>query len=531
MLDQVQFDRWWGRVVGVLVLVFMGWFIAREYEGLLRLGELLVDAVIEIPNAIGNVITYYTDGVSGSALVASLLIGAVFGAVTTVFVYLSASERLKLPGVNFAGTLAGGGVLLLALYLELDFLVAVGGGLLVAFIVALVTQPELRQAVYDLPRAIASTPGLVAQGAFGGVLAGAIGSQILISITQHCTFSPEASPVEQQVGVLLTMASALLVLIPLWTIAQRRGKPTNAGTSGYFRGWALPFAFLLPSLLSLFVFLYYPAVQVAVLSLRAQRFRQERFVCLNNYIDLAADTVYRNSFVVTGTITIFIVVISMSMALMIALLAAQKVKGASIYRTLLIWPYALSPVVAGAIFLAIFRQGRSGLVNYALFELTGDTLDWFTNPDLAPWVIVFASVWNALGFNILFYIAGLQNIPRDLIEAAQIDGANVFQRFFRITFPLLSPFTFFLLVTNVTYSFYGIYGAVDTLTQGGPPLGAAGQDGGATDVLIYKLYEDAFAPGAQLGVPAAQSIVLFLLVAIITLVQFRYVESRVTYAE
>jgi sn-glycerol 3-phosphate transport system permease protein len=125
----------------------------------------------------------------------------------------------------------------------------------------------------------------------------------------------------------------------------------------------------------------------------------------------------------------------------------------------------------------------------------------------------------------------LQNVPQDLLEAAQIDGANRVQRFFRITFPLLAPFSFFLLVTNVTYSFYGIYGAIDTLTAGGPPLGAAGSLGGATNVLIYKLYEDAFNPGSPAGLAAAQAVILFIIVAGITLLQFRTLESRITYSD
>ncbi len=225
-------------------------------------------------------------------------------------------------------------------------------------------------------------------------------------------------------------------------------------------------------------------------------------------------------------VTVAVVLLGMSAALSIAVLASQKVHGAVIYRTLLIWPYALSPVVMGVIFLTMF-QTNSGLINH----IFGLDADWLTDEQLAPLVIVFASVWNILGFNVLFYIAGLQNIPEDLLEAAEIDGANWITRFFRITFPLLSPFTFFLLITNVTYSFYGIYGAVDTLTQGGPPLGPGGQDGGATNVLIYKLYQDAFSPGSPAGAAAAQALILFLLVAGLTLVQFRYLERRVVYAD
>jgi sn-glycerol 3-phosphate transport system permease protein len=177
----------------------------------------------------------------------------------------------------------------------------------------------------------------------------------------------------------------------------------------------------------------------------------------------------------------------------------------------------------------MFREGGAGIINYFLDDLFGITARWLRDPSLAPWVIILASVWNALGFNILFYIAGLQNVPSDLQDAAAIDGANAVQRFFRITLPLLSPFTFFLLVTNVTYAFYGIYGVVDSITRGGPPLGPGGTEGGATNILIYKLYEDAFRSGAPIGSAAGQAMILFLLVAAITLLQFRFVENRVTY--
>ncbi|MBC8098484.1 MAG: sugar ABC transporter permease [Armatimonadetes bacterium] len=309
-------------------------------------------------------------------------------------------------------------------------------------------------------------------------------------------------------------------------------RPGTTATAGYFRSRWLPFVFLAPTLLSLGIFLYYPSVQTVTLSLLARRrpLPQERFVCLNNYVALAEDIIYRNSFLTTLFITVAIVLLAMGLSLGIALLASQKVRGASIYRTLLIWPFALSPVVAGAIFLALFREGSSGLINYALERGLNLSVSWLRDASLAPWVIVAASVWNILGFNILFYVAGLQNVPTDLLEAAQIDGANKLQRFIRITFPMLAPFTFFLLVTNVTYSFYGVYGAVDTLTQGGPTVGAGGALGGATNVLIYKLYDDAFSPGGSIGLAAAQAIVLFLIVAGLTLLQFRYIENRITYS-
>jgi sn-glycerol 3-phosphate transport system permease protein len=285
--------------------------------------------------------------------------------------------------------------------------------------------------------------------------------------------------------------------------------------------------------LNLALFLYYPSLQTVTLSLFNKRapLPQEKFICLANYARLVNDTIYQNSFTTSFILTIIVVILSLSLALAIAMLASQKIRFASVYRTFLIFPFALSPVVAGAIFLAMFREGQTGLINALIFKITGTTLSWLRDPHLARAAIVAASVWNILGFNVLFYIAGLQNVPQDLLEAAQIDGANRVQRFVYVTLPLLAPFTFFLLVTNVTYSFYGIYGVIDTLTGGGPPLGAAGAAGGATKVLIYKLYEDAFNPGSPAGLAAAQAVILFIIVAGITLLQFRTLESRITYSE
>lgn len=364
-----------------------------------------------------------------------------------------------------------------------------------------------------------------------GALTGGFGSQLLILPTQHCTYTPETPFVQVALGVFLTLVGAGVFLLPLWTWLS--GGIKREGTSGFFKSNSLPYLFLLPMVLNLLLFLYYPSIQTVSLSLFSRRFPlpQERFVCLGNYVTLAEDVIYQNSFITTFFLMFLIVVISLALALGIALLASQKVRYASVYRTLLIWPFALSPVVAGAIFLAMFREGQTGLINAFINALTGNTLSWLRDANLARVAVVAASVWNILGFNVLFYIAGLQNVPKDLLEAASIDGANRVQRFFRITFPMLAPFTFFLLVTNVTFAFYGIYGVVDTLTRGGPPLGAAGSLGGATGVLIYKLYEDAFRPGAPIGLAAAQAVILFILVASLTVLQFRTLESRITYSD
>jgi len=364
--------------------------------------------------------------------------------------------------------------------------------------------------------------GIVIGGVFG-----AIGGQLLNYPSQHCTLATEADIFTQQIGITLTTVGAIVALLPIWTIILQRNRRVEHG-GGYYKGWVTPFILLAPTIISLVVFLYYPSVQIALQSMTRQRGRRaSSFVCLENYADLVADTVYRSSFVTTFFITAGIVVFSMVLGLMIALLASQKIRGASIYRTLLIWPYAVSPVVTAVIFIAIFRNDPNGFANFYVGSLFGGSQNWIGNANLAPLVIILASVWNALGFNILFYVAGLQNVPKDLLEAAQIDGANVVQRFIRITFPMLSPFTFFLLITNITFGVYGLYGVVETLTQGGP---AIGEGAGATNVLIYKLYSDLLSTSAQIGNVAAQSVILFVLVAVITIAQFQFVERRVTYS-
>ncbi len=289
-----------------------------------------------------------------------------------------------------------------------------------------------------------------------------------------------------------------------------------------FKGGLLPYILLLPTLIILVVFLYYPALNTFRLSLFRKPIRVGaplRFVGLNNFISLFESASYRNSVTITLEIAFAVVVIGMGLSLAIAVMAVQPVRGAAIYRTLLIWPYALSPAIAGAIFLAILNP-QSGLINYVFDTLFGFRPDWLGDPKLAPWAIIAASVWKNLGFNVLFYMAGLQNIPGDVQEAAAIDGANAWERFWLVRFPLLSPITFFLLITNLTYSFFEIFGMVDILTGGGPVQ--------ATNIMIFKLYVDAF-ENHKTGPAAAQSIVLFLLVIGLTLIQFRTTGRRVHY--
>jgi sn-glycerol 3-phosphate transport system permease protein len=534
MQDNIRWDKWWGRLIGVFVLLFLGWFIATEWAGFRPLFDLIVGAIVSIPDAIANLVTYYGD-VDFGPLIQSLLVGAGFGALLTVFIFLSRQAWLSIPSVSPTViwlTVLTGAIALLA---GVNFLLTIGLMLLTLLIAGYLLVPDVRQFFrretlrrLHNPQALV----LIRNGMIIGAFAGAIGSQIFAAPTRHCTYASDADFTSRLIGLIVTVIGSLVVLIPVWTVTLRRTQRKEQGNAGYFQGWLLPITLLVPTLLALIVFLYYPSFQIAGQSLiRARRRQEPTFQCLDNFVELANDTVYRSSFSSTILITVAIVLFSMVIALLIATLASQKVKGASVYRTLLIWPYALSPVVTAAIFIAMFRDDTSGLINYTLVEVfSAEPVSWLTDASLAPWVLILAAVYNILGFNIIFYIAGLQNVPQDLLEAAQIDGANVVQRFFRITIPLLSPYTFFLLVANITYSFYGIYGVIDTLFPGGGPLLPDGESQ-AANVLIYNLYEDAFRSSSQIGETAAQSVILFVLVAGITLIQFRYLESRVTYSE
>lgn len=518
-------QRGWKPVIAFGLLAFMGWFIINQAGGLATLWQFLVDAVTTIPQAITIIISYYQT-LPSDLILQSALIGGGIGAITTSMIVMSANGWVKFPKITLEEM--GIGFVVAVIYNQLGAYLfdALLVGVTVVIILALILQrDEKRPTQRSTWRGIAWQRIFI--GALLGLIIGAIGGQLLNYPLQHCTLTSDVDVYTRQIGLVMTAIGALVLLLPVWTVILQRGRKSEHG-GGYFKGLLTPLLLLAPTLISLVVFLYYPSVQIALQSLTRQRGRRDaNFVCLENYADLINDAVYRGSFITTFLITAGIVVFSMGLGLMIALLASQKIRGVSIYRTLLIWPYAVSPVVTAVIFIAIFRNDPNGFANYYLGWAMNGSQNWIGNSNLAPFVIILASVWNALGFNILFYIAGLQNVPKDLLESAQIDGANVIQRFMRITFPLLSPFTFFLLITNVTFGVYGIYGVVETLTQGGPPMG----DGaGATNVLIYKLYDDLLSTSAQIGNVAAQSVILFVLVAVITIAQFQFVERRVTYS-
>ena len=292
-------------------------------------------------------------------------------------------------------------------------------------------------------------------------------------------------------------------------------------TTAKFKGKWIPWLFLLPTLTILLLFLYYPVIQTFRLSFFRVAFLglRTKFSGLENYANLLHDSAYHHTVAVTIGIAAAVVVVGLGLSLFIAMLANQKIHGASFYQILLIWPFALSPAVAGVVFLFMFSPGF-GVVNYLTSLVVGTELNWLGNPRLAVILVIMASVWKNLGYNIVFYIAALQNVNTEVLEAASIDGANTWQRFWRVTFALLSPMTFFLLITNITYSFFDIFGMIDILTKGGPL--------DATNVMIYNLYRDAF-EYYKTGLASAQSVILFLLVVAFTLLQFRTSGRQVHY--
>ncbi len=290
--------------------------------------------------------------------------------------------------------------------------------------------------------------------------------------------------------------------------------------SAYKSRW-LPWVLLAPTLVILVVFLYWPTIETFRLSLFRVAFLglRKTFVGLENYREIFTNPEYVRIFTQTAVFAVLVVFFSMAVGLMLSVLANQKVTGWRFYRLMLIWPYALSPAVAGVIFLFLFNP-QSGIVNFFLGKLFGIRPDWLTEPALAMGVLVLAAVWKNVGYNVVFYLAALQNLPGEILEAALIDGATPWQRFWRVTFPLLSPMTLFLLVINTIYAFFEAFPFVDLLTKGGP--------NGATNILIFNIYRDGF-EFFKTGLAAAQSVVLFVAVVVLTIVQLRFGERRVHY--
>ncbi|QFP78250.1 sugar ABC transporter permease [Deinococcus sp. AJ005] len=287
----------------------------------------------------------------------------------------------------------------------------------------------------------------------------------------------------------------------------------------------MPWLFLLPSLLILAVFIYLPALQ----TLRLAAYKAnlilgtERFVGIQNVTELLLSPAYRQVALQTLIFMVLTVSLGLLFSLGLAWLASRPVRGSKYYRLLLIYPYALSPAIAGTLWLFMFNP-EIGVVNQLLGSLFNVKPRWLDDPILAFGLVVVAAIWKGLAYNIVFYLASIQNLPGDVMQAAEIDGATPAQVFWRVAFPLLTPITFFLVFTNIISALFDSFALTDILTRGGPYF----HNAGITTFLVYQLYQDGFV-NFKSGVAAAQAALMLVLVAFITFMQFKVGEKRVHY--
>jgi sn-glycerol 3-phosphate transport system permease protein len=287
-----------------------------------------------------------------------------------------------------------------------------------------------------------------------------------------------------------------------------------------FRSRWLPYALIAPQLIITLVFFFWPAAQALYQSLLIQDAfaSKTQFVWFDNFRDLFNDPRYLASFRVTAIFSALVTVIGLSVALLLAVFADRVVRGARIYRMLLVWPYAVASAVAAVLFVFLLNP-TLGIVTH-LLRAIGYDWNYVLNARQALALIVITAVWKQISYNFLFFLAGLQSIPKSLIEAAAIDGAGPARRFWTVVFPLLSPTTFFLLVVNIVYAFFDTFAIVDAATSGGPVQ--------ATSILVFKVYQDGV-QALDLSGSAAQSVILMAIVITLTVLQFRFVERKVQY--
>ncbi|MFO1087159.1 MAG: sn-glycerol-3-phosphate ABC transporter permease UgpA [Reyranellaceae bacterium] len=282
----------------------------------------------------------------------------------------------------------------------------------------------------------------------------------------------------------------------------------------------LPYLLVAPQIVVTLVFFFWPSGQMVWQSLLIEDAfgGNTKFVWFDNFLHLFSEGSYWASVRITLMFSALVATLGLAVSLLLAVMADRVIRGAGIYKTFLVWPYAVAPAVAGVLWGFLFNPSV-GIVAWLLSGI-GLDFNYVSNGNQAFLLVVFAAVWSQVSYNFLFFLAGLQSIPRSLIEAAAIDGAGPGRRFWDIVFPLLSPTGFFLLVINIIYAFFGTFGIVGSLTQGGP--------GQATNILVWKVYNDGFR-GQDLGGSAAQSVVLMIVVVLLTFVQFRFIERRVHY--
>jgi len=287
-----------------------------------------------------------------------------------------------------------------------------------------------------------------------------------------------------------------------------------------FPNKVLPYVLLLPQLAVTLIFFIWPALQAVKSSFeREDPFGfKTTFVWFENYTRLFAEAGYLNSLSRTAVFAVLVTLLSMSLSLILAVAVNRVLRTNRIYTTLLVWPYAVAPVVVGILWWFIFNP-TIGIAPYLMRALN---IGWNprVNGDHAMILVIVAASWKQISYNFLFFVAGLQSVPQSLTEAAAIDGAGPFKRFWTIVFPLLSPTTFFLLIVNINYAMFDTFGIIDATTSGGPNQ--------ATNVLVYKVYADGFL-GLNIGSSAAQSVILMMIVIALTAIQFRFIERRVQY--
>lgn len=289
----------------------------------------------------------------------------------------------------------------------------------------------------------------------------------------------------------------------------------------HFPNRYLPYLLIAPMIGVIIIFFIVPSLQSLYLSFyRVSSIGNRKlFIGLENFTRLVADPGYRNSLLVSLEFAVIVVFSGLAFSLFVAVVANQRLPGFAFYRAMLIWPYALSPAIAGLVW-GLMMNPNFGLGAILVKNLTGISFNYFTSSLSAILFLALAAIWKMFGYNIVFFLAGLQGLPTELLEAASLDGAGDWHKFWNVTFPLLSPTTFFLFIMNTLYAFFEIFGLVHITTQGGP--------GEATNLMVYKLYVDGFI-ARNTGYASAQSIVLLIIVATLTFLQFRFVGSRVHY--
>jgi sn-glycerol 3-phosphate transport system permease protein len=287
-----------------------------------------------------------------------------------------------------------------------------------------------------------------------------------------------------------------------------------------FNNRILPYVLVAPQIIITLVFFIWPASQAVYQSvLQEDPFGlSSKFIGLANFAYIFTDELYLNSIWVTIIFSFSVAAIAMSVALLMAVLADRAIKGATTYKTLVIWPYAVAPVVAAVIWYFLFNP-TVGMIAYFLKSL-GYEWNHTLNGKQALVLVIVAAAWREISYNFLFFLAGLHAIPKPFIEAAAIDGASPAKRFWTIVFPLLSPTVFFLIVMNIVYAFFDTFGVIHAITEGGP--------NNATNIMVYKVYHDGFL-SLDLGSSAAQSVILMAVVITLTVIQFRYIERKVHY--